>query len=36
MGQHKSIERLEELLKVIGLKKNEIRIYKLLLEKRYC
>ncbi|AMM54212.1 transcriptional regulator [Pyrococcus kukulkanii] len=34
MDSRDAIEKLESLLRVIGLKKNEIRIYKLLVEKK--
>ncbi|CAB48979.1 transcriptional regulator [Pyrococcus abyssi] len=34
MKQEEMLKKLEDLLKAIGLKKNEIRIYRLLVEKR--
>ncbi|ASJ15696.1 transcriptional regulator [Thermococcus chitonophagus] len=34
MDSRDAIEKLESLLRIIGLKRNEIRIYKLLVEKR--
>ncbi|RLF87793.1 transcriptional regulator [Thermococci archaeon] len=34
MDSKEAIEKLESILRIIGLKRNEIRIYKLLVEKR--
>ncbi|AFK21726.1 transcriptional regulator [Pyrococcus sp. ST04] len=34
MDSGEALEKLEALLRVIGLKKNEIRIYRLLVEKK--